>query len=102
MSTTSCDRVSKTFLKVLFITQFKLLNCGLRKGMPPIQNCMELAVCVTHCSFFQPVAALRIVYVYAIACFHFLLLYFSYCFLFMIFLVLYILYTSLFISRVRK
>ena len=32
MSETSFDLVSKTFLKVLFITKFILLNCDLRKG----------------------------------------------------------------------
>jgi len=32
MSTTSCDLVSTTFLKVLLITKSKLLNCDLRKG----------------------------------------------------------------------
>jgi len=32
MSTTSSCLVSKTFLKVLYITKLKLLNCDLRKG----------------------------------------------------------------------
>jgi len=38
MSTTSCGLVSKTFLKVLFITQFKLLNCDFRAGLQTIQT----------------------------------------------------------------